>query len=327
MRALSGGFDFLGKHATRFLAGGVLLGLVAPPLATLARPLLLPALLIPLTLALIRLDWGAMQAHARRPVRVALIVLWILLASPLILWAALAPVPMPPALYHGLVLMAASSPIVSNAALSLLIGLDAELAAWVIIAATALMPLTLPPLALALLHMRIDMDLPTFMGRLALMVGSAFALALVIRRLAPAGAIERNARLIDGVTVLTLIVFCVAIMDGITAVALSRPGFVLLAVAGAFAANLALQALGTLVALRLGMRSALTVGLLGGNCNMGLIMVALGDKADFDVIVFFALGQIPMFILPGLLMPVYRRLLARGGGGAASGVESPASPG
>ena len=33
MRALHRAFDFLGKHATLFLAGGVLLGLLVPPLA------------------------------------------------------------------------------------------------------------------------------------------------------------------------------------------------------------------------------------------------------------------------------------------------------
>jgi BASS family bile acid:Na+ symporter len=46
-----------------------------------------------------------------------------------------------------------------------------------------------------------------------------------------------------------------------------------------------------------------------GNCNMGLVMVALADKADFDVIVFFAMAQIPMYMLPALLRPIYRRLL------------------
>jgi len=42
-----------------------------------------------------------------------------------------------------------------------------------------------------------------------------------------------------------------------------------------------------------------------------LVMVALADKADFDVVVFFAMAQIPMYMLPALLRPVYRRLLAR----------------
>ena len=44
-----------------------------------------------------------------------------------------------------------------------------------------------------------------------------------------------------------------------------------------------------------------------GNLNMGIILVALADKADFDTVMFFALGQLPMYMLPALLAPIYRR--------------------
>jgi BASS family bile acid:Na+ symporter len=126
----------------------------------------------------------------------------------------------------------------------------------------------------------------------------------------PQQKLVANARMLDGVSVATLVLFALAIMDGVTAVALARPGYVVLVTLAAFCANIALQCLGTLAALRLGMRSAITVGLMTGNCNMGLVMVALADKADFDVIVFFAMAQIPMYMLPALLQPIYRRLLA-----------------
>ena len=36
------------------------------------------------------------------------------------------------------------------------------------------------------------------------------------------------------------------------------------------------------------------------------------DKADFDVVVFFAVGQPPMYILPALSRPLYRRLMRAG---------------
>ena len=133
--------------------------------------------------------------------------------------------------------------------------------------------------------------------------------AMALRRLVPREKLEANARMLDGASVATLVMFALAIMDGVTAVALARPGYVVLVTLSAFCANILLQCLGTLASLRLGMRSAITVGLMTGNCNMGLVMVALADKADFDVIVFFAMAQIPMYMLPALLRPVYRRLL------------------
>ena len=310
MRALHRAFDFLGQHATLCLAGGVLLGLLVPPLASLFRPMLIPALLIPLIIALVRLDWRALAAYARRPVLVALITAGLLLASPVLVWLVLKAIDLPPALVQGLTLMAAASPIVSCATISLILGLDAALAVVVIVVTTALIPFSLPTVALSLLGLAIDIDLPTFMLRLVLMVGGAFTAALLLRRMVPQQKLEANARMLDGVSVATLVLFALAIMDGVTAVALARPGYVVLVTLAAFCANIALQCLGTLAALRLGMRSAITVGLMTGNCNMGLVMVALADKAEFDVIVFFAMAQIPMYMLPALLQPVYRRLLA-----------------
>ena len=156
MRALHRTFDFLGQHATLFLAGGVLLGLLVPPLATLARPMLIPGLLIPLVIALLRLDWSALAAYARRPGLVALITAGLLLGSPVLMWLALKAFSLPPALAQGLTLMAAASPIVSSAAISLILGLDAALAVVVIVVATALMPFSLPMVALWLLGLAIE---------------------------------------------------------------------------------------------------------------------------------------------------------------------------
>ena len=82
MRSLA----FVGRHATLFMAGGVLVGFIVPPLATLARPLLTPTLLITLAVALVRLDWSAVPGWRRRPWLVAALVAFILGVSPLLVW-------------------------------------------------------------------------------------------------------------------------------------------------------------------------------------------------------------------------------------------------
>ena len=63
------------------------LGLVVPPLAALAKPLLVPTLLIPLTLALVRLDWAAIAAWRHRAGTAALLIVWLLGVSPILVWA------------------------------------------------------------------------------------------------------------------------------------------------------------------------------------------------------------------------------------------------
>jgi BASS family bile acid:Na+ symporter len=177
------------------------------------------------------------------------------------------------------------------------------------------MPLTLPAMSLWLLGLDVDIGLATFMARLSWLVGIPFAVALVARRLVGLERLARNARPLDAIAVISLVIFAIAIMGGITQAAFERPAAVLGTLAAAFASNLALQLLGTLAFWRLGARRALTIGLMTGNLNMGIILVALADKADFDIVMFFALGQLPMYMLPALLAPLYRHAVRREGVG------------
>jgi BASS family bile acid:Na+ symporter len=304
---------FLGRHATRFMAAGVLLGIALPPLASLLAPLLVPTLLIPLTLALLRLDWTSVLAYRRRPALVGALLAWLLLGSPLCVWLLATPLVaagLPVSLHRALVLMGASSPIVSSVALALILGLDATLAVVGVLTATALVPLTLPAMAAVLLGVTLDIRLPVFMLRLVLLVGSAFAAAWLIRRIIRPAVLERSAPVLDGLTVINLVVFAIAIMDGVSAFARQRPGFVIMALAAAFGFNLLLQLLGHALFRRLGERGALAVAFMSGNCNMGLVLVALQGQAPFEVTVFFALAQIPMYVLPALLGRLYAARLA-----------------
>lgn len=312
---LSAVLDFIGRHATRFMFGGVLVGLALPWLANLMRPLFVPLLLIPLTLALMRLDWQAFKAYGRRPVLIVAILAFLLLFCPVLMLFVLKPFGLPVPLNAAIVLMAAAPPIVSAAAISFILGLDAALAVIVIVLATALVPLTLPPLAFILLGIQVEMSLPEFMARLALLVGSAFVAALVLRRFTSPVWRNEKARLLDGTSVLVLVLFAVAIMAGVTDKMLQSPGYVALTTVAAFIANLSLQALGYGVGrlvFRLGRPASATLALLTGNCNMGLVMVALADRAEFDMVVFFAMGQLPMYMLPGLLYPLYKKLAHSG---------------
>jgi BASS family bile acid:Na+ symporter len=60
----------------------------------------------------------------------------------------------------------------------------------------------------------------------------------------------------------------------------------------------------------LGRSSALTVGLIGGNKNMAVVWASLSVTAASspDLMLFFACAQLPIYLLPAALAPVYRRL-------------------
>jgi BASS family bile acid:Na+ symporter len=300
---------FLGGHATWVLFVGVFLGLALPSLASLARPLLAPAVAVLLTATLVRVDWRVMLGHLSRPGLVAMIVAWLLVGAPLATAAVLAVLPLPGPLTTALVLMAAAPPILSAAPIAMILGLDGALALVVGLIATLLTPLTVPPLALALLGLELDLGVAEFMSRLAVVVAVALAAAVAIRRVIGRERLPRVARHLDGLVVAVMLVFAVAIMDGVTATLAARPGTVALWLAAAFVANPALQFAGALAFAWLGRRRAFTIGLVSGNCNMGLLLAAFPPGTDTDVVLYFAVAQLPMYMLPALLLPLYRRLV------------------
>ncbi len=300
----------LAARATLFLAVGIFAGLAWPALASALAPLLVPAVFLLLTAALVRLDRRAAAAAARRPGPALALNVWLLLVSPLCMMAAVAILRPPPGLATAMVLMAAAPPITSAIAFAMLLELDAALAVVATFSATLLMPLTLPAVALALLGLDLDIRVGELMLRLGLLAGGALLAAALIRRVVPAPKLDARAAEIDGFAVLMLLVFAVAIMDGVTAALVARPYFVALTAALAFAANLGLQATGAAAFWWLGRKQALTCGLVSGNRNMGLLIAALAGAAEFDLMLYFAIGQIPMYVLPALLRPLYRRLLA-----------------
>jgi BASS family bile acid:Na+ symporter len=250
-----------------------------------------------------------MAGYLRRPGLTALLMVWLLLVSPIAMWGAMLALPAPQPLETALVLMAAAPPILGVTAIAILLGLDGALALLMGLAAIVLTPLSVPPLSLWLLGLELEVSVPVFMGRLALVVAAAFAIALALRRLLGVQWFRARAAAIDGTVVLTMLVFAVAIMDGVTATLFERPGTVALWILAAFVANPALQAVSALAFWWLGPRRALTVGLMAGNCNMGLMLAALPPDADYDVVLFFALAQLPMYMLPFVMTPLYRRVL------------------
>jgi BASS family bile acid:Na+ symporter len=301
---LGRGLEFLSRHATWWLAGGVLIGLALPPLADFARPALAPAIFLSLTLALLRLDFAEVVAYLRRPGLLIVFTAFSLLASPLVMAGLVSAIGLPAGLVAGLVLMAAGPPITAAPAFALILGLDAAFAIAAVVLAHLLVPLTLPLLALWLLDLDLNIGLGEFMGRLALFIAAAFALAAGLKRwLLDPAQLRRHATHIDGLAVVGLVVFAVAIMAGVTDFFIARPGYALLAVVAAFIANAGFQVLAS------GRRLAFTAGHMAGNCNMGLVLAVLADRAAIELVVFFALAQLPMYMLPVIANRIYRRFL------------------
>ena len=301
--------EWLGRYGAWALFGGVFIGLAVPPLATLFRPLLVPSVIFVLMFSLLRVQWRVISEYARRPWLAAGLCLWLMVICPLLVWMCLSLADLPKELRMAIVMMAAAPPLLSATALALLLGLDAALSILVTLLATLIAPITFPVVVLLLLDVEMEGAAITMTAQLTAIIAAACLGAFLLRVIAKPERLMAQSRAIDGIIVILLLVFAVAIMDGVARTLVQEPGKVALWLAAAFIANPLLQVLGSAVFLRLGRQAALTVGLMTGNCNMGLILAALPADSPPDIALFFALGQLPMYLLPALAMPIYRRLL------------------
>ena len=302
--------EWSARHGGALLAVGIFAGLLTPPLAAALRDVVTPVVAGLMTLVLLRVDPAQVLGYLRRPVLVAALLAWLLLACPLLAFAVVRVTGLEGPLGAALVIMATGCAATSSPAFARLVGLDGEVSLVVALLSTLLVPFTAPPLALGLLGIDLSISVPALMGRLVLVVGLPLVLSLLIRRLVTRAVLERWGRAVDGTVVLLVVLYGFGIMDGVLARLLAAPGFVLGGIALAFAGSFALNA-ATAAAFRpAGRRLALSAGLLSGNRNMALYFAVLPAATDPRILLFFALCQFPLFLSPFLLRPVYRRLRA-----------------
>ena len=295
---------------TWLMASAFVIGYLLPPLAAACREFILPAIIIILTVAMLRLDVARLRGYIRRPGAMALIVLVNLIAAPVLMWLLLTPIDIPDELRQGMVLLAAAPMVSSAIAFATILELDSALAVAVMVTTYAIVPITLPALSLWLLGLDLGVGFFDLFSRLFATIAIPAGIAFAIRRWVIQPEIMlKNARALDGISVLFVMVFGFGIIHGLPAFVAARPDYVVLVLAASFAANIGLQIVGAALFLWMGRREALTVGLVTGNTNLGLLMVTLADRAPPELLVCFVLGQIPMYFLPVVALPVYSRLM------------------
>jgi bile acid:Na+ symporter, BASS family len=263
--------------------------------------------------AMLRTEVAEVVAHARRGVRVVLALAWVLLASPVLMALLAASLPLPRLLVETLVLWAATASMTSAPALAFVIGLDASLTLLVMVLSTLAMPLVLPPVAVGLIGIDIEIGVVALMLRLAGFIGGAALVAAALRRTLGA-RLARHPLEINGANVIALVVFATAVMDGVQETLLRRPSEALLYLALAYGAAVAFQIAGTLIFLGWGRRAALTMGVLGANRNFGIVGASLGAAAPAEMTLFLAATQVPVYTFPALLRPICAALTSRKAG-------------
>jgi predicted Na+-dependent transporter len=301
----------IASRSLHVMAAGVFAGYFLPGAAELVGPALPYTLAGMMTIGIMRIASQDLVQTLSRGWVIAAIVAWLMVLSPILVWLVSSVLPISQTIAVALLLTAASPPLMSTVGLAWMLGLNPPLALAVIACATLLCPAVLALVLAMLPDTGLDLDPVGLFVRLALLIGGCSVCAALLRTTLGSARIARLGSIWDLLTVSLLLVFAVAVMDGVTARVTSEPAFVAKLLAVAFAMNLVMQILGSLFAHRLGASSALTVGYSSGSRAVGLLLAVSPGDASNDLVLFFALYQVPMYTLPSLLRPVYRRILVR----------------
>lgn len=304
---------FLGRFAPQAMAIGVFIGLLAPWLADILRPLLSPAVWLLLILSLLRVDVDAVIAQLKHPILPLSVTLWMLIASPIIVAGILTFFEFRPGIEAGMILIAASSSLFSTPVLGVMFGLNGALLLVVLVAGTLLVPITLPMAALFLLGFDMGAEPLDLFVRMSVLVTSAAITVFALKKVVRKEVLTKYTPFMDGWAVVLLIIFAIAIMQGLTARIIDAPLDTLVLTGLSFATYVGLMILSALCFLivgpKIGRQGLVSVGFISGTRNLAIILAVLPANVDPDIPLFFAVGQFPIYIMPLLLRPVIDRLL------------------
>jgi hypothetical protein len=306
--------SWLGRQGTRAVAALVVIGITMPSVGALLKPLVTECVFVLLCIAFLRVDAAAFRAYVKRPAIVLAATTWTSLVIPALIGAiclAFGLKDQSPGLFLALMLQAIASPMMAAPALAALIGLDATPVLLTLITSTALIPFTAPLFA----HIFIGPALtiaPLALGTklFAILAGSAL-FGLTVRRLAGLAAIERQSEKINGFSILVLFVFVAAVMESVGTRFLNAPLITLGVSALAFVVFFTVLCLTALLFMFAGREQALAIGFMASQRNLALMLAATGGVLPDFTWLYFALSQFPIYLLPHLLRPLARRILAR----------------
>lgn len=302
----------LGSQGTRAIAALVFIGIAVPPAGELLKPYVTEAIFLLLCGSFMRVDLGMLREYLRRPRLVLAATAWTMLAVPLVVGGICLFThtgARSPDLYLGLMLQAMASPMMASPALAAVMGLDATLVLVTLVVGTALVPVTAPLFAYLFLGSALTLS-PLALGlKLFAVLAGSLVVAVAIRWSIGDTAIKRNARMIDGLTVLFLFVFVSAVMGNVAGGFLSDPIGAVKLILLAFAVFFALMGVTTLIFRKCGYAHAVALGLMVSQRNMGLMLAATDGVLPGTTWLYFAMSQFPIYLTPQLLKPIVQRFV------------------
>lgn len=301
--------EFSARHGRWGLVAGLVVGLSLPGLADAMRPFLPEMVAALLFITAFRIGYRASVGQVTTAPRVLIEVLVLQLFLPLLGFAVLWGLGLAATTASLAVLLMLSAPAISGSPnFSILLGHDPAPAMQVLVAGTALFPLTSLPI-LYILGSAFGEPVSALVTglRLVLIILLATGLGFAARAVLLPEPNETQTRRLDGLGVLALAIIVVGLMAGIRPLLdqslLALSGWIVLV----FVVNFGLQLIAfKAVALVVPAPRRVPLSLIAGNRNVALFLLALPEAVTDQMLPFIGCYQLPMYLTPLLLGRLYK---------------------
>lgn len=294
-------------HGRWLLIAGLAAGIALPQMAELMRAELPKLVALMLFLAALRLGPRQLIGAARDFGQSLSFIVVFQLVCPLFFAGLLIIAGWNSPLALALALMFSAPPISGSPSLTLLMGHDGAPAMRLLIAGTALLPLTIIPTFWLLPDLAGGEGVFEAAFRLLLLIGAAASLAFLIRGLIFKEPAAGTLQALDGMSALVLAVMVVGLMAAVRPAISGNPTGLAFNLLVAFAANFGFQ-IGTFLVLKKSGFGGQAVGFAvsAGNRNIALFLAALPAAVIDPMLLFIGCYQVPMYLTPLLLSRFYR---------------------
>ena len=304
IHALAAALSWLGCQGTRAVAAVIFIAIAVPPMGDILRPFLTFSIFALLTVAFMRVDLQQVSARMRQPRLILIAAGWSMLVVPGVFGGVMLVAGIDgsaPDLFLAIMLQSMASPLISAPAFAALVGLDATLVLVTLVVTTISVPFTAALFAMLYFGPETSLAPLVLGGQLALLLGGAAVTAMTIRRVVGYARIIGRVSEIDGINILLLYVFSAAIMENVVGGFFSMPWLMIGLTSLSFAIFFVMFATTAISFWWAGRDSALSLGFMASQRNMGLMLGATGGVLPDLTWVYFALAQFPIYLTPQML--------------------------
>lgn len=293
------------RHGRTLLVLGLIVGAAAPTLADALRPWLPEFVSLLLVMTALRVGHKAALGSLTDLRKVIWIVLGLQLLMPMV---ALAGFTITNTLHHpfalSVVLMLAAPSVTGAPNFLIMMGKDPAVALRILIIGTATFPITVLPVLWGVPVLD-DAAAATATLRLIVVILCATALGFATRHVLFGSVSESTRMKLDGLSAIALSVIVVGLMSEIGPMLRKDPIGLLWMALAVMVLNFGLQ-ITAYASLRQRSKDAAAIGIIAGNRNIALFLIALPPDITGPLLVFIGCYQIPMYLTPILMKQIYR---------------------